>query len=83
MEWLQGYVFIIDLSFSRVLALDEGIGTGDAAFYNKANQINGIHRKIRYACFASHSKELLKKFCKEDLYFLKEQSCMMGTWRMQ
>ena len=52
------------------LALDEGIGTGDAAFYNKANiRLTEFIEKSGTLVFASHSKELLKKFCNRGLVF--------------
>jgi len=52
------------------LALDEGIGTGDAAFYNKANtRLTEFIEKSGTLVLASHSKELLKKFCTRGLVF--------------
>ena len=52
------------------LALDEGIGTGDAAFYKKANErLTEFIEKSGTLVFASHSKELLKKFCTRGLVF--------------
>jgi len=52
------------------LALDEGIGTGDAAFYNKArSRLSEFIEKSGTLVFASHSKELLKKFCTRGLVF--------------
>ena len=52
------------------LALDEGIGTGDAAFYNKANaRLTEFIEKSGTLVFASHSIELLKKFCTRGLVF--------------
>ena len=52
------------------LALDEGIGTGDAAFYNKANErLTEFIEKSGTLVFASHSKELLKQFCTRGLVF--------------
>ena len=52
------------------LALDEGFGTGDSSFRTKAELrtiefINNAGTLI----FASHSKELLKKFCKRGNSF--------------
>ena len=52
------------------LALDEGIGTGDASFYNKAEKrlANFINR-AGTLIIASHSPLLLQKFCKRGLVF--------------
>ncbi len=54
----------------KFLALDEAIGTGDSAFYEKAeirleNYINNTGTVI----IASHSKELLEKFCNRGIVF--------------
>ncbi len=52
------------------LALDEGLGTGDKAFYNKAQQrLNSFLRKSGSLFIASHSKELLRKFCFRGIVF--------------
>ena len=52
------------------LALDEGIGTGDARFYNKASKrLNDFISRSGNLILASHSNELLRKFCKRGLVF--------------
>lgn len=52
------------------LALDEGLGTGDAAFYEKAEKrVNKFLKKTGTLILASHSKELLRKFCERGLVF--------------
>ena len=52
------------------LALDEVLATGDAAFYNKANErLTEFIEKSGTLVFASHSKELLKQFCTRGLVF--------------
>ena len=52
------------------LALDEGLGTGDAAFYEKAEKrLEHFLRRTGTLILASHSKELLRRFCKRGLVF--------------
>ena len=52
------------------LALDEGLGTGDAAFYNKAQKrLEKFFKKTGTLVLASHSQELLNKFCTRGLVF--------------
>lgn len=52
------------------LALDEGLGTGDADFYEKAEKrVDKFLRRTGTLILASHSTELLKKFCKRGLVF--------------
>ena len=52
------------------LALDEGIGTGDQAFYKKANErLNEFISESGSIILASHSEELLRKFCNRGLVF--------------
>lgn len=52
------------------LALDEGLGTGDSAFYSKAEKrLEKFFKKTGTLVLASHSKELLSKFCTRGLVF--------------
>ena len=52
------------------LALDEDIGTGDATFYDKAEKrLTNFINKAGTLIIASHSSELLKKFCNRGLVF--------------
>ena len=52
------------------LALDEGLGAGDAAFYEKAQKrLTEFIKKTGTLVLASHSKELLRKFCERGLVF--------------
>lgn len=49
---------------SEILLLDEGIAAGDAAFMDKANErLNSFISRTGILVFASHSTELLKRFC--------------------
>lgn len=48
----------------EILLLDEGIGAGDAAFLDKANdRLNSFISRTGILVFASHSIELLRRFC--------------------
>jgi ABC-type polysaccharide/polyol phosphate transport system ATPase subunit len=48
----------------EILLLDEGIAAGDAAFLDKANdRLNSFISRTGILVFASHSVELLKRFC--------------------
>ena len=52
------------------LALDEGLGTGDSDFYNKAEKrLEKFFKKTGTLVLASHSSELLSKFCTRGLVF--------------
>jgi ABC-type polysaccharide/polyol phosphate transport system ATPase subunit len=51
-----------------ILLLDEGIASGDAAFLNKANKrMHDLVDKAGILVFASHSEELLQRFCNKAL----------------
>jgi ABC-2 type transport system ATP-binding protein len=48
----------------EILLLDEGIGAGDAAFLDKANErLSAFIAKTGILIFASHHIELIRKFC--------------------
>ena len=52
------------------LALDEGLGTGDASFFNKAQKrMESFVHSAGSLFLASHSEELLMKFCTRGLVF--------------
>lgn len=52
------------------LALDEGLGTGDKAFADKANErMKKFISNSGTIILASHSNELLRKFCNRGLVF--------------
>ena len=61
---------LLTYQYHECLALDEGLGTGDKAFYNKAQQrLDSFLRKSGSLFIASHSKELLRQFCFRGLVF--------------
>ena len=64
-------LFTILTSFKHeCLALDEGFGTGDNDFYAKAEiKMNSFLEEAGTLIFASHSEELLKRFCSRGLVF--------------
>ena len=65
------FIFSI-LTFDKheFLALDEGIGTGDNSFYQKAEKrMREFIANSGTLVFASHSPDLLKKFCSRGLVF--------------
>jgi ABC-type polysaccharide/polyol phosphate transport system ATPase subunit len=52
------------------LALDEGIGAGDSSFYEKAEQrLEEFVQSAGTLILASHSDQLLKRFCTRGLVF--------------
>ena len=52
------------------LALDEGFGTGDARFFTKAQKrLESFIAEAGTLILASHSDELLKRFCSRGLIF--------------
>lgn len=49
----------------EILLIDEMFGTGDAAFQEKAqNRMNELIETAKIFVFASHSPELIKKYCR-------------------
>jgi ABC-type polysaccharide/polyol phosphate transport system ATPase subunit len=52
-----------------ILLLDEGLGAGDASFWEKAqDRTNRYLGSVKILVLASHSTELLKKFCNKALW---------------
>ena len=52
------------------LAIDEGFGTGDADFYDKAEErMKEFMESAATLFLASHSEELLKQFCNRGIVF--------------
>ena len=52
------------------LAIDEGFGTGDADFYNRAEErMKQFMESAATLFLASHSEELLKQFCDRGIVF--------------
>lgn len=53
---------------SDILLMDEVIGTGDAAFMNKAeSRMNDFMNRSKIIVLASHSNSVIKKFCNKAL----------------
>jgi ABC-2 type transport system ATP-binding protein len=52
-----------------IVIIDEGIGAGDASFYEKANKrLEAFLGDASILIIASHSDDLIKKFCNKCLY---------------
>lgn len=52
-----------------IVIIDEGIGAGDASFYEKANKrLEGFLGEASILIIASHSDDILKRFCNKCLY---------------
>ena len=61
---------ILTSQYHECLALDEGLGTGDKQFYAKAqDRLNSFLNKSGSLFIASHSNELLRKFCLRGIVF--------------
>ncbi len=61
---------ILTSQYHECLALDEGLGTGDKQFYAKAqDRLNSFLNKSGSLFIASHSSELLRKFCIRGIVF--------------
>ena len=62
----------------EILLLDEGIGTGDASFIEKANtRMHQFIDKAGILVLASHSSDLVRKFCNKAI--LMQQGKIMRT----
>jgi ABC-2 type transport system ATP-binding protein len=61
--------FAITTSFeSEILAIDEGIGAGDKDFNDRAeNRLDQFMTNAKIMILASHSNDLIKKFCTHTL----------------
>tara|TARA_Y100001968_G_scaffold95281_1_gene85579 strand:- start:1982 stop:3358 length:1377 start_codon:yes stop_codon:yes gene_type:complete len=61
---------ILTASHHDCLAIDEGFGTGDAAFYDRAEErMKQFMESAATLFLASHSEELLKQFCNRGIVF--------------
>ena len=61
---------ILTSSHHECLAIDEGFGTGDLDFFEKAEErMKQFMESSGTLLFASHSEELLKQFCHRGLVF--------------
>jgi len=74
-------LFSILTSFTHdCLALDEGFGAGDNDFYEKSEKkMNTFLKTVGTLIFASHSDDLLKRFCTRGLVFEKGTIVFDGT----
>ena len=74
-------LFTILTSFTHeCLALDEAFGTGDNDFFEKAEKkMNDFIDKAGTLVFASHSEDLLRRFCDRGLVFEKGNIVFDGT----
>src|SRR5262249_48572825 len=63
----------------EILLLDEGIGAGDAAFLAKANQRMAAYiESTGILVLASHSEELIRKFCNKVILMEHGRVLWMG-----
>ena len=64
-------LFSILTAFSHdCLAMDEGFGAGDSSFYEKAQiRMQSFIEKAGTLLLASHSDDLLRRFCRRGLVF--------------
>lgn len=64
---------------SDILLMDEVIGTGDAAFIDKAERrLNQFINRSKIVVIASHSKSVIEKFCNVAILFEHGQVIGMG-----
>ncbi len=73
--------FAITTSFnSDIIAIDEGIGAGDSSFQAKAEKrLNKFLKRANILVMASHSNELLQKFCTHGLVMKSGKQEFHGT----
>jgi ABC-2 type transport system ATP-binding protein/lipopolysaccharide transport system ATP-binding protein len=65
---------------SDILLMDEVIGTGDAAFMNKAEKrLNEFINRSKIIVLASHSDQVIKKFCNKALLLEHGQIIATGS----
>jgi lipopolysaccharide transport system ATP-binding protein len=61
------------------LAMDEGFGAGDSSFYDKAQErLHTFLATTGTLLLASHSDELLRRFCQRGLVFQEGQIVFDG-----
>lgn len=62
-----------------IFLIDEGIGAGDAAFQSKFSQrVNALLKSAGLLVIASHSEELLRKYCTRGLVLKHGEVLMIG-----
>lgn len=65
---------------SDILLMDEVIGTGDAAFMDKAEgRLNAFMNRSKILVLASHSEAVIRKFCNKALLLAHGQVLGMGA----
>ena len=76
--------FAISTSYApSILVADEGVGAGDAVFYEKAQKrINSFMSNSGILVLASHSEGLLKQFCNKGLLLDKGTTIAYGDLDM-
>ncbi len=63
----------------EILIIDEGIGAGDAQFMKKANaRIDKFVSASNILVMASHSEDLLERFCNKCLYMQRGRALFFG-----
>jgi ABC-2 type transport system ATP-binding protein/lipopolysaccharide transport system ATP-binding protein len=63
----------------EILLLDEGLGTGDAAFIEKANKrLNEFVSRAGILVLASHSDALIRRFCNKHVLLERGKIASMG-----
>jgi ABC-2 type transport system ATP-binding protein/lipopolysaccharide transport system ATP-binding protein len=64
----------------EILLLDEGIGTGDASFIEKANaRLHGFIERTGILVLASHSNDLVRKFCNKAIVMQQGKIVRAGS----
>jgi ABC-type polysaccharide/polyol phosphate transport system ATPase subunit len=64
----------------EILIIDEGIGAGDASFYDKAKlRVKNFLNKASILVLASHSDDLLNQFCNKAIYMSNGKIEYSGT----
>lgn len=71
---------IVTAMNSEILLMDEVIGAGDASFIEKAEKrLDKFIKSSKIMVFASHSDELIKKFCNKALLLEQGQIISIGN----
>ena len=64
----------------EILLIDEGIGAGDAAFFKKAQErLSSFMMSSSILVLASHSNELIKRFCNRAIFLEKGKKISEGA----
>lgn len=66
--------------YPDILIIDEGLGAGDQAFFNKANQrLEEFSLNAKILIIASHDNSLLRKFCNKGVVLHHGKLLFHGT----